>query len=166
MKLAKKITPLILLLSIFFLPFFVRATDFTSPGFIIRDPVIKLGAGFSTSSGFQLWSSIGQEVIGISSGTTFILQSGFLYFPLPTTTTAQPVNLPPPSAGGGLPPSLLKKIVLSSDFNNDGHVDLIDLSIILYFYGQNGRKIARYDLNGDGTVNFIDVSILFYYWTG
>jgi hypothetical protein len=52
------------------------------------------------------------------------------------------------------------------DFNCDGRIDLIDLSIFLYYYGRADAGIARYDLNRNGIVDFPDISILMYHWTG
>lgn len=56
------------------------------------------------------------------------------------------------------------------DFNGDGRVDIIDLSILLYYYG---KPIMRGSLVGcllalthRTVVDFTDVSILMYYWTG
>ncbi len=61
-------------------PLVAGATDFSSSNFIIKDPVIKPGAGFATSTSFQVWGSLGQEAIGLSTTTAFGLRSGFLYF--------------------------------------------------------------------------------------
>jgi hypothetical protein len=52
------------------------------------------------------------------------------------------------------------------DFNCDGRVDIVDLSIILYYYQRSGASVARYDLNRNGTVDFPDISIMMYHWTG
>lgn len=52
---------------------------------------------------------------------------------------------------------------LKSDINNDGRVNLIDFSILIFHWG-TGR--AEADLNGDGRVNLADFSILLFYWTG
>lgn len=51
-----------------------------------------------------------------------------------------------------------------SDLNGDGKVDLIDLSILLYYL--NRPDGPRFDCNGDDKVDFVDISILFYHWTG
>jgi hypothetical protein len=164
---------------VFILPLsFLRATDFSSSNFTVKDPVLKIGGGFSTSTNFQAWSSIGQEAIGLSSTTIFGLQGGFLYFPavsVITATTSSPIVL---GGGGGssiiilatsvLPikiPEIISKIKKTCDFNNDKKCDLVDLSIILYYYGKTGPQISQYDLNKNNKVDFSDVSILFYYWT-
>lgn len=163
----------------------VRATDFSSASFIVKDPVIKPGSGFSTSTNFQLFSSIGQEAIGISAGGTFGLKAGFLYFPTtstPTTTPTNPPSPPPPppapgssgSGGAGAPiyipgqkPPLGPGGGLICDFNDSGSCDIIDLSIMLYYMSKPYTlESERYDFNSDGTIDIVDISILFYYWTG
>lgn len=50
-----------------------------------------------------------------------------------------------------------------SDLNKDGEVNLIDFSIMLYWWGKHN---APADLNGDDMVNLVDFSILLYCWTG
>lgn len=140
------------------------ATDFTSQNFMVKDPVVKLGAGFSTSTGFQLFSSLGQDAIGRSSGEDFILQSGFLYFSAPISVVVSTSPAPIIFYAGDRP----KKPVIPPglcDFNNDGKCDIVDLSIILFYYGKTGREITPYDLNKDGKIDLIDISILFYYWS-
>ena len=52
-----------------------------------------------------------------------------------------------------------------SDFNNDGFTDVIDLSILLYWWGKTGSDVENYDLNSDGAIDIVDISILFYHWT-
>ena len=49
---------------------------------------------------------------------------------------------------------------LPADINEDGHVNLLDLSILASKYGQSGSSVGRADINGDGTVNLLDLSIL------
>lgn len=58
----------------------MRAADFTSSSFIVRDPVILSGSGYSTSSSFRYFGSLGQAAIGASASGGFIERSGFLYF--------------------------------------------------------------------------------------
>jgi hypothetical protein len=60
------------------------AADFTSSSFIVRDPVIISGSGYSASASFQYFGSLGQTAIGASSGGGFIERSGFLYFSVVT----------------------------------------------------------------------------------
>jgi cysteine-rich repeat protein len=51
----------------------------------------------------------------------------------------------------------------SADLNQDGKVNLIDFSILLFNWGKSGT-IA--DLNNDDTVNLTDLSIMLFAWTG
>jgi len=51
----------------------------------------------------------------------------------------------------------------SPDLNKDDRVNLIDFSILLYWWG---RENPSADFNQDGLVNLTDFSIMLYYWTG
>lgn len=52
-----------------------------------------------------------------------------------------------------------------ADVNRDGRVDLIDYSIVSYWYKRSSPS-ETVDLNSDGKVDLIDFSIMAYYWTG
>jgi len=54
-------------------------------------------------------------------------------------------------------------VCAGGDLNQDGKVNIIDFSIMLYWWN---RSNPCADQNGDGIVNLIDFSILLYYWTG
>lgn len=54
---------------------------------------------------------------------------------------------------------------LDADINRDTHVDLIDFSILLYYWGQKNPALTRADINHDTVVNIIDFSIMLFYWT-
>ena len=54
---------------------------------------------------------------------------------------------------------------ICSDFNKDSRVDLIDFSILIYWYNKADPP-ARVDCNNDHLVNLVDFSILMYNWTG
>ncbi len=56
-----------------------------------------------------------------------------------------------------------KQVCPGADFNKDGKTNLVDFSILLYWWGKYNACV---DLNGDGIVNLPDFSILMYYWTG
>ena len=56
------------------------ATDYSSSGFIARDPIQSSFGGTSTSSSFEQLMSGGEPIIGESTSSGFILRSGFLYF--------------------------------------------------------------------------------------
>jgi hypothetical protein len=46
------------------------------------------------------------------------------------------------------------------DLNNDSHVTITDLSILLSHYGQSGQTLSTGDCNNDGAVTVTDLSIL------
>ena len=50
-----------------------------------------------------------------------------------------------------------------ADLNCDGRVNIIDFSILMFYWGSPD---PRADINGDGIVNVIDFSIMMAYWTG
>jgi len=52
------------------------------------------------------------------------------------------------------------------DINCDGSVNLVDFSILLFYWNAANPANPRADINSDGTVDIIDFSIMLYYWTG
>lgn len=58
--------------------------------------------------------------------------------------------------------------VTKGDSNNDKRVNLIDFSILAYWFNRPLTPVATalVDLNGDKKVNLVDFSIMAYYWTG
>ncbi len=84
---------------------------------------------------------------------------GSLIFPVPTSTLPSKPYKPRPASPCD---NLALQVV---DLSGDCRVDIIDLSILLYYYEQTGSKISRYDFNSDNEVNFSDISILMFYWT-
>ena len=55
-------------------------------------------------------------------------------------------------------------ITNNADFNNDGTVNILDLSILATHYGQTGMTQPQGDANGDGAVTILDLSILASAW--
>lgn len=54
-----------------------------------------------------------------------------------------------------------------SDLNRDGFVNLIDFSILIFWWGTNGGSSdPPADINGNGRVSLEDFSILLFNWTG
>jgi len=47
-----------------------------------------------------------------------------------------------------------------ADINQDGHIDLLDLSLLASKYGQSGAGLGRSDINLDGRVDLLDLSLL------
>jgi hypothetical protein len=54
---------------------------------------------------------------------------------------------------------------LRGDLNCDSRVNLVDFSIMAFWYRRTGVPV-KVDLNSDGTVTLIDFSIMAYHWTG
>ena len=55
----------------------------------------------------------------------------------------------------------------NADLNRDGRVDLIDFSILIFWWGTDGgNSDPPADINQDGIVNLADFSILLFNWTG
>jgi len=54
-------------------------------------------------------------------------------------------------------------ICLNADLNGDSRVNLVDFSILLYWWGTSNSCA---DQNGNGKVDLPDFSIMMYYWTG
>jgi len=52
-----------------------------------------------------------------------------------------------------------------ADFNNDCAVNLIDFSILIYWFDKPNVP-AELDLSPDGRADLVDFSIMAYYWTG
>ncbi len=87
---------------------------------------------------------------------------GILIFPHATKT----LDGLPPDIPIYQPPSPCDDLrVQQVDLNVDCRVDLVDLSILLYYYNRQGEEIARYDFNDNKIVDFPDVSVMMFYWT-
>ena len=55
----------------------------------------------------------------------------------------------------------------NTDLNRDGSVNLVDFSILLFWWNSDGGDSnPPADINGDGTVSLTDFSILLFNWTG
>jgi hypothetical protein len=57
--------------------------------------------------------------------------------------------------------------VRPSDLNRDGNINLIDFSILIFWWGTaGGNSDPAADINGNGKVGLEDFSILLFNWTG
>lgn len=67
-------------------------------------------------------------------------------------------------------PSKGRVLRVRGDLNKDGRVDIVDFSIMSYWYERplvgRMRVLEKSSLNGDGVVNMVDFSIMAFYWTG
>lgn len=101
-------------------------------------------------------------VASSSSGggpTTVILPGGGGGPTGPVPTSTKPV---PPRVETPCDSIILQRV----DFSGDCKVDIVDLSILLFYYERSGSEITRYDLNDNNIIDFPDVSVLMFYWTG
>lgn len=55
---------------------------------------------------------------------------------------------------------------LPGDINCDGFVDLVDFSILIFYWNTSNPANPRADINSDGIVDLTDFSIMLFYWTG
>ena len=59
------------------------------------------------------------------------------------------------------------QITTPSDLNRDGKINLIDFSIMIFWWGTDaGNSNPSADINGNGNVGIEDFSILLFNWTG
>ena len=83
---------------------------------------------------------------------------------------ATPTPPPPPSGGGGgggtaIVSETTTTTHQTADFNQDGKVNSVDFSILLFFWKTRPPFSNPYvDINKDGQVNSVDFSILLYQW--
>lgn len=54
----------------------------------------------------------------------------------------------------------------TADVNCDGKINLVDFSILLFFWQQTNPRNERSDINRDGRVTIVDFSIMLFQWTG
>lgn len=64
-----------------------------------------------------------------------------------------------------VPPNPPPQYGVCVDYNHDKRVNLIDFSILLYWFGK-GNPPNTIDCNGDTVIDIKDFSILMYFWTG
>jgi hypothetical protein len=66
--------------------------------------------------------------------------------------------------GGAIPPPP-GQLATCVDYNNDRRVNLIDFSILLFWFEKNNPP-RSIDCNSDNKIDIKDFSILMYFWTG
>lgn len=64
-----------------------------------------------------------------------------------------------------IPPIIKPKCPVNADFNKDCKVNLVDFSILIYYFDKPSPP-THIDLNKDRVVNLTDFSIMAYNWTG
>ena len=71
----------VFLLALVLPSFFAVADEYTSGSYRVLEPVI-VPANFSTSSNFQLWSTVGEVSKDTSSSVSYQVGAGFLRYPI------------------------------------------------------------------------------------
>jgi len=92
-----------------------------------------------------------------TSNTTSYNDSGL------SANTSYTYHVTAQDALGNLSPASTDSTVgtfLEADINQDGHINLLDFSLLASKYGQSGAGLGRSDINNDGTVNLLDFSLL------
>lgn len=128
-------------------------------------------AAITTPSGYMITTSA-EVVVSLAADTTvnFGIAPNPTSTPIPTVqATAVPTSTPTPtvipSATPTASPTILPTQTLGtqkvSDINDDGFVNIFDMSYLLRTWGTND-KIA--DINGDTKVDIFDMSILLAEW--
>ncbi len=83
------------------------------------------------------------------------------------TNTPQNTNVTPPQNTNTSPPPVDPFAgKATADLNGDGRVNLIDLSILLFYWQLGKPSNTRTDINSDGLVGMSDFSIMLFQWTG
>jgi hypothetical protein len=120
---------------------FAHTTSSASGAYLYDLDTSPLAMGsHSTKSKAQAGSLISQQsiAVGFTVGTENV--------------TSTPTSLCPPNYPRG-------------DLNDDCHVNLVDFSILAYWWQRSGFP-AGYNLDGGTIIDLADFSIMAYYWTG
>lgn len=85
-----------------------------------------------------------------------------------TSTVSRPITLV--VGGANVPRGNEGNCPVKADLNADCRVNLIDFSILIYWYrgtiSDTFRAIEKTMLSGDGKADFVDFSVMMYHWTG
>lgn len=145
--------------------------------------------GYSSSAGGPYnYSSVGNvtssSVGSLSNGTTyyFVVRAKDYFGNFVATSSevsATPAESASGSSGGGgalgggpiigfiptfnKPQEEIKECRRTADLNCDGYVDIIDFSIMYYWFERQNPP-QRVDLRADGRIDIYDFSVMAYYW--
>ncbi|MCA9293240.1 MAG: hypothetical protein KDA20_05445 [Phycisphaerales bacterium] len=125
-----------------FMKQFVRATAVlmvahaVNAQYAIEHPTISAGGGALVTPTYAVVGTIGQPAAGSLAGGTYALQGGFWAG----------------QTGESCP----------GDVNGSQTIDLDDLQIVLFNFGQNVPSSTQGDLDGSGTVDLDDLQLLLF----
>jgi len=80
--------------------------------------------------------------------------------PLTTTTYTLACSNSAGSDSKTVTVTVTQAVIAREDVNQDGRVDIQDISAVIGKYGQTGGSIGRSDVNGDGKVGIEDISLV------
>ncbi len=109
---------------------------------------------YSDSDGVYL-SAFNTSVLEIGSHTTKSQSSLINEFSSYSNTVEFEVGLD----------TVLSGCATTGDLTNDCRVNIVDFSVLAYWYGRTGFPLEL-DLSGDSRISLVDFSIMAYYWTG
>jgi hypothetical protein len=150
----------------------------------LRADMLEVKAGeIITFSGYTLpGSTVIFEISGGQVGQALAKSNGFYHFPFDTKgqdlgqkvakTKAVLGSLSTPFSSAvrfligtqNIPSEAVGKCPAKGDFNSDCRVDLVDFSILAFWFRKTNFP-TQIDLNQDGIIDLVDFSILAFYWT-
>lgn len=81
--------------------------------------------------------------------------------PRPACLDLIPRCLPPEPSEGWCPDTITPTPAgIKGDINNDGVINLVDMSALLSRWGKSGPEAGKADINGDGVINSVDYSMM------
>ncbi len=145
----------------------------------------EIGQSTTSGSGYT-YTNVGNvlldTVTGLTNGTTYYFVVRALDALGDPTATSNEVSVTPSGPGGGgsssgsggsgsyqTVPVHFEFTPISGDgikvdLNQDTRVDLIDFSVLIYWFERDGFP-EEFDLNKDGIIDIVDFSIMMSYWT-
>lgn len=141
-----------------------KATGYSAPNSLVSvftSDGQNLGSATAGSNGYYEVIAPGTLPAGVHSLRAQATLNGINSF------YSRPVQIliytgPTPPPGIPIPPAHLGLCV---DYNKDRRVNLIDFSILLFWFGKTSPP-DTIDCNDDGLIDLKDFSILMYFWTG
>lgn len=122
---------------------------------LIVDKPSNWTANFTTPSFTLAQNHTYQNQLSVTSATSnYLLGEQLINIRVSATNS---INNNSSSVNYNLVPT---STLTDGDVNNDGKVNIVDLGILIDFYGQFNPTYTRADINGDGIVNIVDIGIL------
>ncbi|HMQ02277.1 MAG TPA: hypothetical protein PKD79_04425 [Candidatus Doudnabacteria bacterium] len=137
---------------------------YAPPGSTVTAEIIGvkfLGSVLANEQGYWQMNVLGSPPVGVYSiRARAILNNFFSAYSKPVQVMFFLLDPTEP-----LPPPPPPQFAACVDYNKDRRVNLIDFSILLFWFGKENPP-ATIDCNSDGVIDIKDFSILMYFWTG